>query len=119
MDLRNNVWSVNTLLIALPVDSGESLRPRGLLVIVVEDGGQLRLHFSRFAGMGGVTQSIQPFRGQLIVCKKKKEGNVRKQRCHGSRLLSDDDDASGCRHSPDSIPDSFHRIVQEGRCMNE
>ena len=66
LDFLDDIWGVHVLLVGGPVDwlhmgGGSSL------VVVVEDGLELRVLFTRLIRVGGGSQSVQPLGGQLVV----------------------------------------------------
>ena len=67
MDLVDDVWGVNVLLVVGPVDGSELFGTCVLPVVVVEDAVELRVLLSRLISVSSVTESVQPLGGKLIV----------------------------------------------------
>ena len=58
VDFVDNAWSVNALVIAVPINSGELLGASRLLIIVIKNGRQLSLHLAGLVVVGGVAKSV-------------------------------------------------------------
>ena len=66
LDFVDDIWGVHVLLVSSPVDWLGNSAGSGL-VVVVEDGLELRVLFTRLVSVSGSSQSVQPLGGQLVV----------------------------------------------------
>jgi hypothetical protein len=67
LDLADNVWGMDILLVRGPVDGLSTGGTLGGLVVVVQDRLELSVLFTRFVRVSGGSKSVQPFGGQFVV----------------------------------------------------
>ena len=67
LNLVDNLWGMDILLIGGPVDWLSTGGTVGSLVVVVQDGLELRVLFTGLVGVSGSSKSVEPFGGQFVV----------------------------------------------------